>query len=197
MDLKRMVILAGWAMITLTAGQAAFAQEMNAVSDSVLITNQQSVSKEGEMQWAWGEVTALDAQAKTITLKYLDYETDQEKDLVLAVDDKTTFENVKDLDELKVKDTLSIDYVVGTDNRNLAKNVSLEKPDDSSVSAVESSVPAQPAPTSTVPAENASGTVTDASQVPMTQEPAPTSTPVQEPAPTSTPVQEPAPVPAQ
>ncbi len=185
MSLKKMVVLAGIAIITLTAAQIVFAQDSAATPDSVLITNQ-TASKEGEIQWAWGEVTDLDAQAKTITLKYLDYETDQEKDLVLAVDDKTTFENVKDFSELKLKDTLSIDYVSSPDNRNLAKNISLEKPEDTSSPVVESTAVA-PA----TPAVNASGAAGDMSQAPVIQEPAAVSTPAapaQESAATSAPV---------
>jgi hypothetical protein len=60
-----------------------------------------------ETQWIWGEVASLDAPAKTIVVKYLDYESDQEKELTLQVDDKTTYENVKSMDEIKVKDPLS------------------------------------------------------------------------------------------
>lgn len=87
-------------------------------------------SLENDIQWAWGDVVSLDVPAKTVTIKYLDYETDQEKELVLTVDEKTTFENIKALEEIKLKDTLSIDYMVTIDNKNIAKNISLEKPDE-------------------------------------------------------------------
>lgn len=80
-------------------------------------------------QWAWGEVTSLDDQAKTLTLKYLDYETDQEKELILAVDEKTTYDNIKSFDEIKVKDTLSVDYAAGPGDKYIAKNISRETPD--------------------------------------------------------------------
>ncbi|MCX5711237.1 MAG: hypothetical protein NT060_04710 [Candidatus Omnitrophica bacterium] len=63
---------------------------------------------------------------KTLTLKYLDYETDQEKDINLSVDEKTAYESVKSLDEIKIKNTLSVDYVA-KDGFNIAKNISLEK----------------------------------------------------------------------
>ncbi len=87
------------------------------------------MQNENNTQWVWGEVTNLDNQAKTLTLKYLDYETDQEKELVLNIDEKTTYENIKSFDEIKVKDALSVDYVTGLDDKNIAKNISLEKPD--------------------------------------------------------------------
>lgn len=88
-----------------------------------------SAQNEVDTQWAWGEVTSLGSQAKTLSLKYFDYETDQEKELVLTVDEKTAYENIKSFDEIKVKDTLSIDYAAGPENKNIAKNISFEKPD--------------------------------------------------------------------
>ncbi len=90
---------------------------------------QATIQNEADTQWAWGEVTSLDSQAKMLTLKYFDYETDQEKELVLTVDEKTVYENIRSFDEIKVKDTLSIDYAAGPENKNIAKNISLEKPD--------------------------------------------------------------------
>ena len=88
-----------------------------------------SAQNEADTQWAWGEVTSLDSQAKTLSLKYFDYEADQEKELVLTVDEKTAYENIKSFDEIKIKDTLSIDYAAGPENKNIAKNISLERPD--------------------------------------------------------------------
>ncbi|MCX5709475.1 MAG: hypothetical protein NT088_01935 [Candidatus Omnitrophica bacterium] len=85
-----------------------------------------AVQSEPEILWVWGEVTAVDAVNKTLTLKYLDYETDQEKDINISVDDKTTYESVKSLDEIKIKNTLSVDYTA-KDGINIAKNISLEK----------------------------------------------------------------------
>jgi hypothetical protein len=111
-----------------------------------------SADMEGNMQWVWGEVTNLDTQANTFSLKYLDYENDQEKELAVVVDENTTYENVKNLNEIKIKDTLSVDYKVATDGRNIAKNISLEKPEtfpadaqDSAAGNAQLSVP--PAPT--------------------------------------------------
>ncbi|MFA5117757.1 MAG: hypothetical protein WC695_02770 [Candidatus Omnitrophota bacterium] len=83
-----------------------------------------------EMQWLWGEAGAIDTQNKTLTVKYLDYETDQEKEMPLSVDEKTMFENVASLDEIKVQDTLSIDYIIGDDGKNLARNISVERPEE-------------------------------------------------------------------
>ncbi|MBU0548236.1 MAG: hypothetical protein KJ710_00195 [Candidatus Omnitrophica bacterium] len=129
---------------------------------------------ENDTQWAWGEVVNLDNAGKTIILKYLDYETDQEKDIVLAVDEKTAFENVEGFDSIKVKDTLSIDYTVGPDGKNIAKNIGFENLDSSvavSAQAVEDNkqaVPEQPVANPGAVAET-SAAVNEASE-PVTQQ---------------------------
>lgn len=84
-----------------------------------------------ETQWLWGEVLTLDAQNKMLVVKYLDYETDQEKEIAIGVNDKTAYENIKSIDELKPKDAVSIDYLVTADGKNIAKNISLEKAESS------------------------------------------------------------------
>lgn len=119
------------------------------------VSPQATLPNESDTQWVWGEVANLDSAGKIITLKYLDYETDQEKDILLAVDEKTTFENIKSFDEIKAKDTLSIDYMVTPDGKNIAKNIGLESPDSSAavpaqvveeVKKVDADVQAAPAP---------------------------------------------------
>ncbi|MFH1198755.1 MAG: hypothetical protein V1650_01125 [Candidatus Omnitrophota bacterium] len=98
-----------------------------------------------DMQWIWGEVVTVDSQNNKFTIKYLDYETDQEKELVVAVDEKTVFENVKSAAEIKPQDTLSLDYIVDGVN-NIAKNVSVEKPEVKTASEAAAIIPedAQP-----------------------------------------------------
>lgn len=103
-----------------------------------LLFSQESVEQGGviaepkneiEVQWLWGEVVGLDAQSRTMTVKYLDYETDQEKEISIGTDAKTTYENIKSIDELKPKDAVSVDYFATPEGRNIAKNISLEKPE--------------------------------------------------------------------
>ncbi|MDP2927182.1 MAG: hypothetical protein Q8N80_00010 [Candidatus Omnitrophota bacterium] len=200
MNLKKVVVLSGLAIVMMATTQIVFAEEAAvAPADSTVITSNQQITsqKEGDMQWAWGEVTNLDKQANAITLKYLDYESDQEKELVLVVDEKTSYENIKDFNELKLKDTLSIDYTIGVDNKNIAKNISFENPDISSpVSASETgnSQPvtdaAQPTVQSEIPVVPAM-VVNETPAAPVVE-----STPVVEAAPAApvVPVVEPAPV---
>ncbi len=83
---------------------------------------------QADTQWAWGEVVSVDSANKTITLKAFDYETDQEKQLLVAIDDKTTFENVKSLDEIKALDAVSVDYAIDMSGKMVAKNITIEAP---------------------------------------------------------------------
>jgi hypothetical protein len=82
-----------------------------------------------DTQWRWGEVISADAANKALTIKYLVFETDQEKELALVIDDSTVYENVKSLAEIQPKDILSVDFLV-TDSQNIAKNISIEKPEN-------------------------------------------------------------------
>jgi hypothetical protein len=84
---------------------------------------------EPEVQWLWGEVVSIDAQNNLLLVKYLDYETDSEKEVTIGVDAKTAYENIKSLTDIKPQDNVSIDYVIGQDGKSVAKNISLEKPE--------------------------------------------------------------------
>lgn len=89
-------------------------------------------SKDLDVQWVWGEVKNLDARGKTVTLKHLDYETNEEKEITLTIDSATTYENVKYFEDIQLNDALSVDYV-SSSGRNIAKNISLEKPEYTAV----------------------------------------------------------------
>ncbi|MDD5115590.1 MAG: hypothetical protein PHW98_00795 [Candidatus Omnitrophica bacterium] len=102
-------------------------------SDASIASPEVPSPEENDIQWVWGEVSGVDEAAGTITLKYLDYETDQEKEMPLSVDEETSFENIGGLSEIKFKDTLSIDYMVTADGKNVARNIGVESPDSSSV----------------------------------------------------------------
>jgi len=110
------------------------------------------IQSEPDVQWAWGEVISVNPQAQTLNLKHLDYEADQEKELVISVDSLTTYENVASLSDIKPNDNLSIDYIVSADGKLIAKNLSLEKAETASAivplakeAVIESNVQTQPA----------------------------------------------------
>jgi hypothetical protein len=101
---------------------------------------------EPQTQWLWGEVVSVDTTNKTLSVKYLDYEIDQEKDIAITTNDQTSYENVNSLSEIKIKDALSIDYIVSADGKNIAKLISVEKP-ESEPSTQEGITPAVPSET--------------------------------------------------
>jgi len=96
---------------------------------------------EPEIQWVWGEVVSTNPINNELLVKYVDYDTDSEKEITIGIDDKTTYENAKSIDEIKVRDSVSIDYAVSADGKNLALNISLEKPEAVSNIEEETSAP--------------------------------------------------------
>ncbi len=94
-----------------------------------------ATTTELETQWVWGEITALDPQNKEVTINYFDYETDTEKEVKLTVDDKTKYENINSINDLKLHDTISVDYVLGADGKYAVRNISVEKPEESAAPA--------------------------------------------------------------
>jgi len=90
-----------------------------------------------QIQWLWGEVVSVDAQNKAISVKYFDYDNDIEKEMIIGIDDKTTYENVKSIDEIKPQDSVSIDYIVNSESKGIAKNISVEKFEGSGASGEE------------------------------------------------------------
>ncbi|MFH0918268.1 MAG: hypothetical protein V1830_03945 [Candidatus Omnitrophota bacterium] len=116
------ILILSFSLVVLSAG-SNFAQELKANADT-------SVSLEPEVQWLWGEVLVVNSKDKTIQVKYVDYDSDTEKEIIINADTQTIYENVKSLEQIKSQDTISVDYVFGKDGSNLAKNISVEKPEN-------------------------------------------------------------------
>lgn len=119
--------ITGILMVFMLAGAGLALSEDQAIEPEMFPTaTSPQQSSDSNMQWVWGEVTGVDTQGKALVLKYLDYETDQEKEISISVDDATAYENIKSLEEIQPKNNLSVDYV-SKDGVNLAKSISLEK----------------------------------------------------------------------
>jgi hypothetical protein len=117
------------------------------------LEDQSVAAVEPEVQWLWGEVVSIDAENNALLVKYLDYETDTEKQVAVGVDDKTVYEDIASLAEIRPQDNVSIDYITGAEGKLIAKNISIEKPEaaietDSVVegAAANNTVPPAPAP---------------------------------------------------
>ncbi len=91
---------------------------------SFIFSQEETEEEIEEIEWVWGDVVALDENQ--ITVKYLDYETDEEKEIMVVCDLETEFENISLISEIKVGDSVSIDYVV-REGKNIAKFISVEK----------------------------------------------------------------------
>ncbi|MFA5092754.1 MAG: hypothetical protein WC543_02260 [Candidatus Omnitrophota bacterium] len=170
MSLKKFTVLFGFIILIMAMTTFVFAEEPVVAPVDTTIVNpdlQTPVKSTNDAQWAWGEVTNLDPQAKTVTLKYLDYETDQEKDLVLTADENTVFENIKSFDEIKIKDTLSIDYIIAADGKNVAKNINFEQPDAAAVAPAQAMEEGKP--TDLAPAVEEPAPVAEAVTAPVTE----------------------------
>ena len=111
------------------------------VEAATLATPAVEAKTETEIQWVWGEVVSTNPINNELLVKYVDYDTDSEKEITIGTDDKTTYENAKSIDEIKVRDSVSIDYAISADGKNLALNISLEKPEVVSSIEEETSAP--------------------------------------------------------
>jgi hypothetical protein len=127
-----------------TSQQPAATQQTTAVAPAVPPAPETPAAKPAPTEWLYGEVNSVDISGKTLTLTYLDYDTDIEKQATVSIDAKTLFENVKSLEEVKPQDMVSIDYIVGADSKNLAVNVSVEKPESVEDLSAEGAAPAEP-----------------------------------------------------
>ncbi len=91
---------------------------------------QDPITPESDIQWLWGEVSSVDLQKNEIGVKYLDYETDTEKEIKIITDDKTTYEGSNSINDIKVNDIISVDYTFSPDGKHIAKLISIEKLDE-------------------------------------------------------------------
>ena len=155
---RKGVVLALTVLLVLIGSNIAFSQGQDTqgqpapVSSITPASPVAPVVTAAEAQWVWGEIVSVDVARSEVTIKYLDYETDQEKEMVLTADDKTTYENAQSLADIQPKDTLSIDYVVTADGKNIAKNISVEKAEAVPEPGQSSEAVAPPAPaTETAP----------------------------------------------
>jgi hypothetical protein len=80
-----------------------------------------------EIKWVWGEVSSVDAATNKITIKYLNYDTDLEETLSIAIDSATRFENAEGINAVKVGDNVGVDYILNANGEALAKSIALEK----------------------------------------------------------------------
>ena len=85
------------------------------------------VKAEEDLEWAWGDVVSVDMEKGQLSVQYLDYETDTEKEIAFYIDEKTVFENAQNLGEIRPQDSASVDYAITNEGKNVARLISVEK----------------------------------------------------------------------
>jgi hypothetical protein len=83
-----------------------------------------------DWQWVFGEVVYLDFANQEIIVRYQDYETEEQSEMTVKVNEKTIYENVSSFDKIMTYDTVSIDYIVDKESKNIAIKISVEKPEE-------------------------------------------------------------------
>jgi Cu/Ag efflux protein CusF len=119
-----------------------------------------------EMEWIWGEVVGVDGATKEVTIKHLDYDTYEEAKTILSLDEKTAYENVEGLAQIKAGDHVTADYYK-LGSRNVVELLVLEKDE----------LLTEPAPAAEAPAAAPAADVPAPAEVPAAMEPAPTESP--------------------
>lgn len=114
--------------LTLIGLNLTFAQEEAVTEEagSLEESNRETMAAP-ETQWLWGEVVSVDLENNELLVKHLDYDTYTEKEVVITVDGDTTYENIESILEIKPQDTVSLDYIINPEGKNVAKNISVEK----------------------------------------------------------------------
>jgi hypothetical protein len=123
------IVLAQQETANIVTNQAAVESEPKETATQPLdvTTNQMPAVDVENIQWVWGEVANVDATANKLSVRYLDYETDTEKEEVFLVDKSSEFENVASMEEIKTGDSAGIDYYVDKDGQRIVKSISIEK----------------------------------------------------------------------
>lgn len=123
------VVLAVFLMLNIYAGRL-WAEEGGAAMPDAPATTETAGSPApaaDEMEYSFGEVKSI-STSQLVLLEY-DYLTDKESDVTYSVDPAVTYENAKSIDEIKVGDSIEIDYI-NQGQSKVVKTIILEKEED-------------------------------------------------------------------
>lgn len=74
----------------------------------------------------YGEVQSVNPTSDTVTLKYYDYDADEEKTVEIISNEDTKIEAIANLNDLKQGDWVDATYLV-SEGKNIAKSIKAEK----------------------------------------------------------------------
>lgn len=89
----------------------------------------EQTTNDTDVLWVWAKIISVDSINKTLSVKYSDFETGIEKEMIVSVDKDTFYENIKSIEELKPQDNVTIDYFVDQTKKNIAKYIGFKKND--------------------------------------------------------------------
>lgn len=78
-------------------------------------------------EWLWGEVVSVNPTLNQLVVKHMDYESYEEVQTTLTIEEKTMFENASDLTHVLVGDHVTVDYKT-KDGSNIIELIVVEKP---------------------------------------------------------------------
>ena len=92
-----------------------------AQTESVKAANPEEIS-------IYGEIKSVNVAANSITVKYYDYDSDNEKSVEITADNNTKMEGVPAISDIKQGNWADINYTV-VNGKNIAKSIVVEKDD--------------------------------------------------------------------
>lgn len=82
-----------------------------------------------EIEYSYGTVVRVDDAKKAIVIAEYDYDNDEEISVTYSIDPEIKFEEVSSLKEIEPGYYVDIEYVVGKDQKRIAKFISAYKPE--------------------------------------------------------------------
>ena len=96
-------------------------------TESVKAANPEEIS-------IYGEIKSVNIATNSITVKYYDYDSDNEKSVEITADNTTKIEGVSTMNDIKQESWSDINYTV-VNGKNIAKSIIVEKEDDAATEA--------------------------------------------------------------
>ena len=97
-------------------------------AEEVIVSETTPVVPETEAQpmYVFGEVVSVNSDLNEITIQYYDYELNELKEMILAADNNTIFENFQAISEISSGDTVNVEYNAA-EGRNAIQKISVER----------------------------------------------------------------------
>ncbi|MGD9015303.1 MAG: hypothetical protein PVI33_04710 [Candidatus Omnitrophota bacterium] len=112
-----LVLLFAVMLLAFTPQQAFAQEEMMAEQEEEFLTE----------EWLLGDVIAIDSENNQLRVGYIDYDTEEEKEISIQVDVQTGYDNVSSLGEIKINDVVSVDYIADSQGQAIALNIRVDK----------------------------------------------------------------------